>query len=467
MESLSSATNVIEDAPASSARGENFLSCLPLDMLEREIFPQLSPPEVASLILSVGINVSPAARPIIYIRWKHLSGGRKNENLTLTVNSRNDERILRDITPSIRPANPADGVYLSSVGLIPLLQLQNITDAVVWLATAKYATHRAVTTRSYLLILGALIVGLPLKNLANINPREIMKSPWHFLIMVPEVSLLEHLYQCASEYSEDTKTSTISREEAQEIVRVRYERDHIRSCGAIDILLREGIIVQPISWTWKAVSEEVYCHALSSGYIWLVVTGTADAKIFNEISDARWDMFVEDATRRAAKEPARVQDIHFNCFQGLAFERRLPQVIEICGAQHRLITVYPVSVWKATTYRKLLGDEQFKALALKHCLAEYIASGAEYSPVDTDARNQRNIVEACIKFDNARFLRGFLDDPNFKFAGTGYNYYRQCFSLGRVECLTVLLDRGFQLSPHVLDKLLSKCHSRDIVRIFS
>lgn len=453
--------------PAGSTHGLNFFSAMPREIFEKELLPWLSPPGVASLILAANLSVSHSVYPIIFINWKNIDGFRQEDAFTLALSSRDpqDEAVLADIAPHYKDvSNPSDDTYIHLAKSTEDVRLLTVGDVMMFISMYP-DLNRVMYMAEHHAILGALRAGISPRVFLQVKPSELGYAYLTHFKDVPEAPFLRYVMSCVSEYPTDAD-KTISYESARTIIGHYYNHyGSVRSTVAVDILAKNKMIAY-MPKSWAATPHKIYYHALSSGYIWMMLCSTnTNAIVLRGISDERWEAFVKDALLRVETEKQHAHAGHFRCFRGLVLQRRIPQILELCGRVRELI--YNVDAWTAVCYRKVLGDEVFAMLTRPDMLRTYIISGLPYNPLGFVIQPINPIIYWCIMSDNAEYLRGALSEPfDVKSVDTAW-HYRMCFKLGSVNCLIVLMEAGITVSATVLDALIAKHHTKQIINLFA
>lgn len=445
-----------------SVRGGNFFTCLPAEILENEILRRLSPVGGTALVMACGLVVSAAVRPKLFIRWKHPVGARGNITLKMEARDPAEKRVLESFNCKLRETNPSDDVYEAVCdGKIPRISdPRDLAMAITLGCDIKNLSVKALAIWP----LGMLMAGQT-PNLCDVAL--IIRYGGSFRY-VPEQSFLEYVF-------DGVAAGIISDSDAARIISNRYHEKPIRCCGAVDLLLEKRIVVNlPKYRSWNDVPIAVYKHMLRSGYMWFLIpeyTGYAGHGNFSSVNDLRWDELVADMVPRVEALGDYMSADRFGCMEGSRLNRRLGDVIKICGPYGALEMIKSrynkqYMVQTATTLRGLLGDEAFTRLTTPDSSRVYVASGAAYRHLRAGCVD---LLRWCIQYDNSAFLRGCLqDNPTLEFdAGLADSLYRPCFKLGRAECLVVLLERNITISPRRIQILMVSCTSRNIINLFA
>jgi hypothetical protein len=441
----------------------NHISCLPLEILEREIIPWLSPPEAASLILAVGRSMFGAARPVIWIRWKHILEYGKPE-LTLTLNSRGGAawRIINDLRGDVVARCPADPMYKYVIGASETQPGWCVRGYVVVKSMITHDPSIAEridwhTLGSNVADHGELMMGkLPS---SYDYARSLVRGKCRHPEDVQDDLLIEYLLSCRD----------LDMVKLKNYISRYFGRCPPTKTRTIELLLA-GKVYSDINC--KHVPIRVYRMAVATGYLW----ATRDILELRGLSQLRWDILAMDFISRVEatgiyvewpRFDMRLQHIHV----------RVRDLVAIMGpsAVHRVVSgrcdAGVRGIHAAIQFRKIVGDIQLLELTIIYrqtsksfhdSLHLWIISGCGYAPVASLCSDDAlyNYALSAIRCENVHFFRDMLTARRHSLSAQCVSQIvRECIAVGSLECFTVTLDLGMTTTPAHLRSATFRCRS--------
>mgnify|MGYP000101882827 CR=1 FL=1 len=439
-----------------SARGDNFFTCLPTEILENEILSRLSPPGVAALILAIGLQVPFARRQPIYILWKHLREGSRRQK-TLTAKSRDpcDEPVIADILGERFYAdNPSDHIYLRMELGVPhgTDRLTSAADFVMVQEMISRGQLRGkIDTRWFsedYKYHAMLMMGQVPNNLAFL--RHILGARY-VLKGVDEKTLLEFILQEGQQTRSDADIDLYLSE---------YFRCSPGSKTSICSKLLERGVECPM--LLNSGPTHVYKDAADSGYLWW----SRDSIKYASLIPAKWKITVADFTPRLNGKTLRCRDL-LACKSASMFSFMFSGIVTLFGAQTALNSARQYVnmcgyVSMAHSAIEIFGKEYLAARAelSPWDMNLYVAAGGEYSQVSLNC-----VVHAAkyaLRYGNNLFFRDLVADNEMS-PSDQHEIIAECIRRGNMFGLCVILERGYEINPEKFRREICRCPNVDMI----
>jgi hypothetical protein len=441
----------------------NHISCLPLEILEREIIPWLSPPEAASLILAVGRSMFGTARPVIWIRWKHILK-RGKPVLTLTLNSRGGAaaRIIDELRYTFA-CNPEDSMYSYIAGAC--------------IRQPKW------TARNYVLAMSMIARDPSIANRLNwhdLDPDIINHGELMMGIQPSDHSYAHRLYSVYTypkglqdDVFVEYMLSSVAVDSALGNYLTGYFEKHpVKEPRTIELLAANKLT---IDMKWMLTSMRAYRAAITSGQLWL----TRDCWTPKCFTPSRWGLLAADfiprveATREYVNwEPSSLLYEYLHL--------RIRDLVSIVGPRVTFTTLtiyYHSAIYgpaAAIQFRKIVGDMQLYQLAsayqngYRSCSGRIIPiiAGCSYATASAHIEYQLYHAHTAIRYGNISFFRDILTALRDTITPEQeIDIMKECVTSGAVEFFAVTLELGMTIPPKQLQLALTKCKSQAILEL--
>jgi hypothetical protein len=245
----------------------SLFTTIPEEILVHVIYPLLSPPSLASLLLVSHDLPRPITLPTIWIRWKHIWSG-PTRTMTLTAQSRSaeDVSILKYIAPHYSAPNKIiEDWYLYLSGCAPRPQF-------VWLTSDVYIMTRALVSTNPVAaeVSAQNLFPRNIANLGMLASGELPDDPEFLQWLVRADTYTAHVHipdTVLVKFMTSGIPERVSEDEVRMYLSEYFEVNAIVSAEVCLELFRRKVVLKAV---WMVVSEEIYGLALSSGYLWSI-----------------------------------------------------------------------------------------------------------------------------------------------------------------------------------------------------
>lgn len=444
---------------ADSARGDNFFTRLPVEILEKEIFRWLSPPGIASLALAIGLQIPPSRRQPIYIRWKHIRAGTRKK-ITLTARSREpcDTSLITYLVGKIiYEDNPADALYLR-MELGPSHGSSAVLDAVDYVmfqSMIRRGPCRGIITPHTLnsdSVFHAMLMMGEIPSDPSFLDQTVMYR--RMLTGVDEKTLMEFLLQGSPRIVSDRDIDG-------------YLTQHFQKTTSNRTLICAKLLEHRVQCTGLLQSGPTYVYkdAAASGYLWWL----RDNISYDNLIPAKWKLTIADFTPRLNGQTLPYPGTFIRASVDV-LARMIPGFVVLFGAEIVLKTARRNArkqgfISMARALYNTIGEEAILKLvtdaALKdRNLAIYVAAGGDYSKVKL--RWLVNPAKYALHYGNNSFFRDLVAS-NEIFPSDQREIIAECIRRGSLFGLSVMIERGYEINPRKFRREILRCPNVDMV----